>query len=373
MRINTNVASLNAYKNLQGVQGAISKSMEKLSSGLRINNAADDAAGLGISNKTRADIRALNQASRNAEQASSLSQIAEGGVSSIQKILERMKELATQSASDTVDGDISSGGRSRVQAEFTKIREELDRIVDSTQFQGKKLLDGSFGSAVTANTVTGSTGVASVSTNATAGTYTFAVTGSVVRVTNGAAGAGFKAEEIDTTGLTGAKTLDFDALGIKIEMSDVTQFASLDAKAITVAGGSATFMVGSTGQYGAAQADNIQLASMSLGSTALALGGLDLGSAANARTALSAIDSAIGTVNGTLGQIGAFQNRLSFAQENLKSAVNNLSAADSVVRDLDIAAEMTTFTKNNILSQAGTAMLAQANQLGQGVLQLLRA
>lgn len=369
MRINTNVASLNAYKNLQGVQGSIAKSMEKLSSGLRINNAADDAAGMGISNKMRADIRALNQAGRNAEQANSLAQIAEGGVQSIQKILERMKELATQSASDTVD----AGGRSRIQAEFGKIREEITRIVDSTNFQGSELLDGTFGNTLNATAATNVGGVSTVSASAATGTYELSSDGTDVFTLT----KGLESQTIDLNGATGASTLDFSAFGIQVELSDIATAAAGvglagAGKDIVVGAGSGNFMVGSTGQYAVGDADNIQLGTMDLTLSTLGIGTSDLSTADGARTALTAIDSAIGTVSSTLGEIGAFQNRLSFAQDNLKSAVNNLSAADSVVRDLDIAAEMTSFSKNNILSQAGTAMLAQANQMGQGVLQLLR-
>src|SRR5688500_635073 len=136
MRINTNISALNAYRNLGETNNAVSSSMQKLSSGFRINRAADDAAGLGIANRLRADTRALSQASKNAEQANSVLQIAEGATSTIQKMLERMKELATQAGSDSVD----ASGRTRIQSEFAQLQEEITRTVDTTKFQGGHLL-----------------------------------------------------------------------------------------------------------------------------------------------------------------------------------------------------------------------------------------
>src|SRR4051812_34123753 len=147
MRVNTNVAAIQANRNLQNTNAAVSSSMQKLSSGFRINRAADDAAGLGIANKFRSDIRSLNQAASNAEQANSLLSIAEGATGNVQKMLERMKELATQAASDSVD----DAGRTRIQSEFTALRSEIGRTIDTTKFQGKKLLNGSFGNTVSSS------------------------------------------------------------------------------------------------------------------------------------------------------------------------------------------------------------------------------
>lgn len=287
MRINTNVSALNAHRNLSGTQSAISDSMTKLSSGFRINRAADDAAGLGVANQMRATTRALTQASRNAEQANSVLQIAEGATSGIQRMLERMKELATQAASDTVDDD----GRGRIQAEFDALIEEIDRTVDTTVFQGTKLLDGD-----------GEGGAAAFS-----------------------------------------------------------------------------FMIGSSGQYAEGEADNISVELSSLRSDQLggetenigSLNGTGVATVESAQGALSLIDDAISQVNQQLGDIGADQNRIENALDNIATAIQNFSSAESVIRDLDMAEEMTKFSTNQILSQAGTAMLAQANQSTASVLQLL--
>lgn len=276
MRINTNVSALNAFRNLGQAQSASTDSIGKLSSGFRINRAGDDAAGLAIANKMRAEGRSLTQASRNVEQANSMLQIAEGGAGSVQKILERMKELATQAASDNNSTQLTA-----LDEEFTALKSEIDRVVGSTKYQGTALLDGTFN-----------------------GTFQ-------VGATN----------------------------------------ASNNQLAVTLQSGTAA---------------------EGLSTTHLGINGDSLTSAANARTAMTNIDTALGEVNGTLADIGAYQNRLEYAQTNLKTAIQNTAAAESVIRDVDMAEEMTKFSKNQILSQAGTAMLAQANQSTQGVLQLLR-
>ncbi|HEY4219212.1 MAG TPA: flagellin [Gemmatimonadaceae bacterium] len=697
MRINTNVSAIMAANNLSKVQDAVSASMEKLSSGFRINKAADDAAGLGIANTLRADGQALSQASRNADQTTSLLQVAEGGTSTIESILERMKELATQSASDTVD----AAGRSSINAEFTALRSEIDRTVSTTTFQGGSLLDGTFGTiagalskadisvpangtstagnyslAVSGNVVTlsgpssrsdsvdlstltsadyssgkvnlkfgsgtsqitiavvadnanditsvsntlnlkgfsiqagaaathqgaqlspaagvtigtigsgisdgtytfsatdhtvtqggsqaGVSGVV-VQPTATAGIYSIAVsdqsitssiTGSAVKAgtlavttatpadayvlkVSGSAGAtkvdmyastdtsfatslgsttigaytnaadlnitlggvsftvdhtavadlaalgtdldgktvtvtaakidikdssnsvvttqnlssGYTAggniafssgdfalnvsganantdtwTEIkaalqattittadahidvkDSLGATVATqsyhsyasgaTLNFSqgsgttAIGFSVSAGANTSFAAVKAalessplSVTTTAAGAndvtdnsitgnstlrqANFMVDSSGQY--KTNDMLQLDALNLTVANLGLANADLGTESGAQAALSTIDTAMGTVSTALGSIGANQNRISYAQDNLKTKIANFSAAESVIRDVDMADEMTTFSKNNILAQAGTAMLAQANQSGQSVLKLLQ-
>jgi flagellin len=698
MRINTNVGAMNAANSLSRVQNAVSSSMEKLSSGFRINKAADDAAGLGIANKLRADGRALSQASRNAEQTNSLLQVAEGATSTIQSVLERMKELATQSGSDTVDAQ----GRASINAEFNALRSEIDRTVATTKFQGNALLDGTFGStapqlatsditfagsstalagsytvsvsnagvatlnrpagavpptytvdlvatppsfgsgkasitfgsgtdaitvaasassasdlsgiqaaldqhgftvaarvasassvgttsvagggsivipssvasgtlhfaaadaAITAggtlagssfvsglsigaqqaadtyhlsvvstdasingtgNTLGGLSGISNVAVDPSqaSGTYTvkfngsdklevfkgavslgesavlsdadvlaggsFTIAGvsfdidaaafadkSALHTAIGAGGKGFTVDPevrtialktsgnvtvgsvMDVSSFDGSADISFSQGGVSFTIdksitfgnlvsqlnnksftstaahvdildagnavlatkdlttysagTDVTisqngyQFtfagsnaatdtyaelksvANNAASTITVvhtaasaasatavsgngaSGVNASFLVDASGSY--KTNDLIQLQALNLSVSTLGLTSSDLSTAAGARTALSTIDSALGTVTTALGSIGANQNRISYAQENIKTKITNFSAAESVIRDVDMAEEMTKFSKNNILAQAGTAMLAQANQAGQGVLQLLR-
>ena len=365
MRINTNVSAIRAHKNLQGVNEAVSSSMAKLSSGFRITRAADDAAGLGIANVLRADIRALNQAGRNAEQANSVLNIAEGAAGTIQKMLERMKELAAQAASDSVDNN----GRSRITQEYQALRSEIDRTVNTTKFQGNAVLNGAFGATLdTASTAltTAAGGVYDVKIGGAAtGSYTLASAGSVATLTNGSVS--------QTLGLTAGQNqaLNFSQLGITVNTNTTVGAATLDGLNITVGGGSGTFLVGASGSYGTNDVITISGSTLDLDAASLTIA-TDPSSLANAQTALGQIDVAITRVNSALGVIGSLQSRIETATENLRTTVQNFSAAESVIRDLDMADEMTKFSKNQILVQAGTAMLAQANQSGQGVLQLLR-
>jgi len=372
MRINTNVSALNAYRNLGETNNAVSSSMQKLSSGFRINRAADDAAGLGIANKLRADTRALSQASKNAEQANSVLQIAEGATGTIQKMLERMKELGAQANSDSVDAD----GRSRIDAEFQQLKSEITRTVNTTKFQGKTLLDGGFGNSVdsASGALAAGTGLFEAKISGTAaGTYTFAQGADGELTIDNGAGV---TQTVSVA--AGKQSVSFDKFGITLQLDanfDETAAAgTLDGTTLTVdaGAGGGSFMIGASGSYSGHDLLALEAFDLTTGATGLNIASNDLTTAANAQTALTAIDAAIEKVNETLGQFGASQNRIEYAQSNLKTSIQNFSAAESVIRDLDMAEEMTKFSKNNILAQAGTAMLAQANQSAQGVLQLLR-
>lgn len=366
MRINTNVGALTAARNLNNVEQAVQKSSEKLSSGFRINRAADDAAGLGIANVLRSDIRAYTQAQRNAEQANSVYSIAEGASQNIQKMLERMKELATQSASDTVD----SAARVRVNTEFADLISEITRTVSTTKFQGQTLLNGGFGATVdTASTAlaTATAGIYSVAlSGASAGSYTLSAAGGSATMTNGTTSQVL-------TGVTAAtnQTLNFSQFGISLNTNTSVTQGSFNAMNVTVGAGSGgVFLVGASGAYGTN--DTLSVSALDLTVGTLTVSGKAVDTRANAVTALAALDVAIGKVNTALGAIGSGQNRIESAIDNLKSTIQNYSAAESTVRDLDMAEEMVKFSKNQILAQAGTAMLAQANQAGQGVLKLLQ-
>ena len=402
MRINTNVSALNAHRNLSQTQASSSESMAKLSSGFRINKAADDAAGLGIANVLRASTRSLVQAGRNAEQANSLLQVAEGATGTVQKMLERMKELATQAGSDTVD----TAGRSRIQAEFSQLREEITRTVDTTKFQGGHLLKSvaaqaaNPGSPAVAGTpaVAGSThtnqafavgtGTANDSTVSGNGTYTGS--GSELTVRRNGAGDGWEVSQNGTDfsavangaevagitltitdGATAAAANTTFTLAVTAPQAEVPGTPEVPATdAVEASGGPRSFLVSSSGAYGTD--DLVTISGIDLTVSTLGIDSSDLSTAEGARTALTTIDDAIAQVNVVLGEIGASQNRIGYAMDNVKTAVQNFSAAESVIRDVDMAEEMTKFSKANILSQAGTAMLAQANQSSQGVLQLLR-
>ena len=371
MRINTNVSAMNAFRNLGNTENAVSKSMQKLSSGFRINRASDDAAGLAIANRLHADLRSLQQASRNAEQANSMLQVMEGGTQQVQKILERMKELATQSNSGTVDDTV---GRVALNTEFTTLISEMDRIVNTTTFNGQALLAGGFGSSVDSNiansTVLGTgTGVSNVHlSGAQAGTY--ALDGSVagkLKITLGTV-----SQTVDIT--AGRGSVNFSTFGITLDTTaDFSAGAGSTANGKNIVVTSTTsgaFMVSSSGAYSGD--DQIKINAIDIDSTSLSVNTEKIDSMTNAQTALGKIDAALKNVNGKLADLGAAQNRIDYATQNVKTSIENISAAESTIRDVDMAEEMTTFSKNQILQQAGTAMLAQANQLGQGVLQLLR-
>lgn len=270
MRINTNVAALNAWRNLSVSTMALQKSLEKLTSGYRINRAADDAAGLAVSEKMRAQTRGLQAAQRNAQDAISLIQTAEGALSEIHSILQRMRELAVQAASDTnTDTD-----RGLIQKEVTQLINEITRIAATTEFNTQKLLDGTFTSKVF--------------------------------------------------------------------------------------------------QIGANNNQTITLTISDMRATALGVDSVDVSTQTGAANAILALDQAIDNVSSQRAELGAVQNRLEHTIANLGVAVENLQQAESRIRDVDMALEMARYTKYQVLVQAGTAMLAQANQAPQAVMQLLR-
>ncbi len=301
MSIQTNTASINAQRNLSVSQGQLAKSMQRLSSGYRINTAADDAAGLSISENMRGQIRSMNQATRNANDGVSLIQTAEGALNETSSILVRMRELAEQSATGTV----GSTERGYIQSEFNKLTSEIDRIAGSTEFNGKKLLDGTM------------SGDGSVTTTPGAGTMVFHIG---------------PRNDTNTTTSTSGNALDRITLDV----------ASADSKAIGV-------NFASTGG-----------------------GVVQVSTQGGAQSALNAIDNAIQSISSQRSNLGATQNRLQSTINNLAVAVENTSAAESRIRDVDVASETANMTRNNILTQAGTAILSQANQTPQAALSLLR-
>jgi flagellin len=296
MRINHNIAALNTYRQLTIGQGAAAKNMEKLSSGLRINRAGDDAAGLAISEKMRGQIRGLEMASKNAQDGISLIQTAEGALNETHAILQRMRELAVQAANDTnTDAD-----RQELQKEVDQLAEEITRIANTTEFNTKKLLDGSADSS---------------------------------------------------SGVNNAADLVFH-IGANASQNLTLSISAMDAYSLGVDDGTGS------------AATN--------GGDATVNGGIDISTQSAADVAITQIDNAIQTVSSERAKLGAYQNRLEHTINNLGTSAENLTAAESRIRDVDMAKEMMEFTKNNILSQAAQAMLAQANQLPQAVLQLLR-
>ncbi|MCA5923502.1 flagellin N-terminal helical domain-containing protein [Curtobacterium oceanosedimentum] len=293
MSINTNLSALNTYRNLNATQNDLSKSLEKLSTGLRINRAADDAAGLSISEGLKSQVGGLTVAARNAQDGISVVQTAEGGLTETHSILQRMRDLAVQAGNDSNNAD----SRAAITTEVGELQKELGRISSSTNFNGINLLDGTAGTAGD-------------------GKLTFQVGAN--------AGASSKIE------------VDLGKANVKNIAENLTVTAGTDAD-------------------GAAVPAKISFAS----NTA-------------AQAAITTIDAQIKTVSEARSSIGAVQNRFDHAINVTNVAKENLTAAGSRITDVDMAQEMVKYTRDNILSQAGTSMLAQANQSTQGVLSLLR-
>ncbi len=365
LRVSNNIAALNAQRNLNKSQNMLATSLERLSSGLRINKASDDAAGLSISQNFRADIASFRQASKNASQANAMLQTAEGGMDQVHSMLTRLKELATQAASDNVDAD----ARDYINAEATELVNEIDRIAKSTEYSGKSLLKGTFGNQGTTSSWDSIDNVYEIDVeDANVGDYTITTAGTTVTIATGGT-----SQAIDVAGLSGGDTVSFSSFDISFKVTESygasTLANALATADLTVAtnGSGGTFQVGANNSTN----DQITLSIDGMESADLSIDTISLDTQSGAQSAMDAIDTAIGLVNSARGDVGAKQNRLSYATANLATSIENATAAESVIRDSDVAAEMTTFTKAQILQQAGTAMLAQANTLPQAALALL--
>ncbi|MCA1021261.1 flagellin [Halobacillus litoralis] len=374
MRINHNIAALNTYRQLGSANNAQQSSMEKLSSGLRINNASDDAAGLAISEKMRGQIRGLDMATRNAQDGVSLLQTAEGALNETHSILQRMNELATQGANET----LSTNDRDAIGDELTQLNDELNRISDATKFNGEKLLDGNFGAQLgSSGLAVGSDGVTSIDVSGAEGntTFTIAAHGSVANGIELSDGSGNTQTVVLADNTAG--TLNFDKLGVKITVND--SFTASGLGSAVAGGGNVGEIVTDTNNTKHIQIGSEDDVNQRLGisiaaadATSLGVNNISVSTAVDARSAMSDIQTAIDDVSRERSKIGAFQNRLEHTINNLGTTSENLTAAESRIRDVDMAKEMMNQTKNSILAQASQAMLAQANQQPQGVLQLLR-
>lgn len=413
MRIQHNIAALNTHRNLTANQAASSKNLEKLSSGFKINRAGDDAAGLAISEKMRGQISGLDMASKNANDSISLIQTAEGALNETHSILQRMRELAVQSANDTNVTD----DRDALQKEISQLTKEIDRIADTTEFNTQKLLNGGFNGTFqiganegqTMDMQIGSMGAASLGlTKTTVVAKDVAVTGladgvykvdgSNVKDVDGNVVGTVNATDLTVPGQSAVTMGDASALnttGNVIEVKDgkatVTQAVSAavgklasgdyevagalvlkDGKAVgSFATGTATINLGD-GTTAAVAAADLGLTTPLDDGSKFTIKGIDISTREKASGSITSIDDAIKKVSDQRSSLGAVQNRLEHTINNLGTASENLTAAESRIRDTDMAAEMMAFTKNNILTQAAQSMLAQANQQPQGVLQLLQ-
>ena len=384
LRVNNNIAALNSRRHLNSNNRVLNVRLERLASGLKLNRAADDAAGLSVREGMRAEISGLKVNVSNAEQATNLIQTAEGSLNEVNAILVRMRELAVQSSSSTVT-DLN---REAIQAEFTQLTSEIDRIAQATQYNNQTLLTG-FGNAIdatsTALTASATTGVTGIAVSgASAGTYTFADSGSDGEITlgNGTVTQTIRiATLLDGSDVaTGTQIVaNFDRIGVQVtlagpEVSDATGAytdGDLNTQNIVVNSGTGgSFQVGPSDS--AFNRIEVNVPDMSATGQTLNLTTAAVATISSSRTAITSIDQAITAVAQQRGDLGAFQNRLAFTIGYTENEIENIQASEASISDADIAAEVTSFTRAQILSQAATAMLAQANVLPQNALALLQ-
>jgi len=379
--INTNVMSMTAQRNLGTTSSSLATSMQRLSSGLRVNSAKDDAAGLAISERMNAQVRGLSVASRNANDGISLAQTAEGALGKVGDMLQRMRELAVQSA----NASNNSSDRTALQAEVTQLRSEIDRVAKTTSFNGTKLLDGTFANAtfqvganagegiaidsiVSANSASlGNTSLATSTSAINDGTALTAITAGTLTVRGTALGP----ISVATTAAE-RNTQVVDAINAK--SSDTGVFARTTYNAAGAATGfevfsdtaitAASFVGFGATTTGAAPADSAAATSQ--------LDDISVNSFGDAQKALKVIDTAINAINSSRADLGALQSRFENAVANIQITGENISAARGRIVDADFAKETSNLSRAQILQQAGTAMVAQANQAQQGVLSLLR-
>ncbi len=408
MRINTNIMAFNAYRNLDATNNMLAKSLEKLSSGYRINRAADDASGLVISLNLAKQVSGLTQATQNAQDGISVVQTAEGALTQVNSMLQRMHDLIVQAA-NTASSD--STARAAAQNEIVQLRDEIDRIGQTTAFGNQNLLDGSFGAqaghvggvVVTSGGTFAATGsfalvldggaAKSLSVHVTISSATYASAASFqaglqADIDHAISGAGVTFNAGFTGGVTvavkdlGAGAWDVElsrnsvAAGSKISVAGVTGSApaSLSASVAVSNVGGGVFQVGAnvtTQDQIQVSIDDIRIKNGS-NVTYTALAGIDVTNTANNGAAATLVDDAINAVSTLRGKLGADQNRFESTIANLQVTTENLSASESRIRDTDMASEMVNFTRDQIMLQAGTAMLAQANAAPQSILRLLQ-
>jgi flagellin len=349
---------------------------------LRINRAADDAAGLAISEGMRAEIGGLTQAVRNAEQATNLTQVAEGALNEVSSMLIRMRELSVQAASST----INDSNRSNLQAEYTQLVAEIDRVANSTSYNNTVLLTG-FGNTVSSTqstvlTASATTGVRDITVSgAGGGTYSFIDASSTDRqitLGNGVAtqtidiGSVLDQDAVGGVVATGTTAVaNFDRLGIVLTLDQRYRDGDLDGQTIQIdAGTGGSFQVGPDNKV----VDRIEfgMSDMRASGAELNLNVTSISSLVSAREAISFIDLAISRVANQRADIGAIQNRLAFTVSSANNAIENIQASESSIRDADVAEEISEFTRAQILTQAATSVLAQANAIPQSALSLLQ-
>ena len=403
MIINHNLNALNAHRNMGGVTTQQGKAMEKLSSGLRINRAGDDAAGLAISEKMRAQIRGLNQASRNAQDGISMIQTAEGALSETQAISQRMRELAIQSA----NGTYTDEDRKLINQEFGQLKKEIDRIASDTEFNGSKVLNGEKSGKdiqFERGTITAKNGTQAAQLDQTK--VAEMMTGTELASLNSLGEGKFHLrltrnnddvtiELIDESKFNGEKKYVVDSYSLKGITSNGN---GNSVTTVTLAGAEFKFGKLKTNmkdanitefnvelnntvqaeedgvklQVGANQEQMIGVSIQNMRSRELGLGGIEVGTVEDAQEAITRVDEAISRISSQRADLGATQNRLEHTIASTDNTAENLQAAESRIRDVDMAKEMMNLTKLNVLQQASQAMLSQANQAPQQVMSILR-
>lgn len=387
MRIQHNISALNASNKLKINENSISKNIAKLSSGYRINSAADDAAGLAVSEKMRAQINGLNQAQDNTKNGISLIQTAEGGLNETSAILQRMNTLATESSNGTYQ---NAPDRANLQKEVNSLASEIDRISTSTNFNQINLLDGSLGGYSASGITFSSTGIQNMTL--TGGN----ITSVAFSVEYTAASTTLAMTAPTVTGVTFTTTADLNkvkagdsvvfkaVIGTSTSVEDAKKYKGMELTVVMgkgtladVANGPETFAQGGsllTFQIGADNTDD-QRATLSINDMSAKGLGIDTLSVAtqdDAQQAIDTIKNAVNTVSTTRADLGALQNELEHTSNNLSTMGENLTSAESTIRDVDMTDEYVQYSKNQILSQAANAMLAQANTQPQNVLSLIK-
>ncbi len=403
LSVNTNVASLNTQRNLSNSSNALSTSLQRLSTGSRINSAKDDAAGLQIANRLTSQINGMGVAVKNSNDGISMAQTAEGALEQSTSILQRMRDLSLQSA----NGSNSPEERKALNSEVNELKKELDRIANTTSFGGKKLLDGSFGTTTfqvgaaaneTISVKLDEMSTKSLTASYTSGTVTLAqaASGFTPAFTDGKATAsGTLSVTVNAAGWTEPRTYTVDvAIGdretaatdkLATLVNDanigISAFKTLDTGGAVVSGSLSLISVnGLAAASGGVSSDAIFVGLGAAGTAAPSATGtvdktvqnIDLGTVKGSQEAIMIIDAAIQKIDAQRADLGAVQNRFENTISNLQNIAENVSAARGRIQDTDFAAETATLSKNQIMQQAGTAILAQANQLPQAVLSLLQ-
>jgi len=367
LSVQTNTAAMTALKNLNTNNANMNQSLNRLSSGFRVNSAADDASGFAVASKLDAQTGRLKAASQNATQATAMVKMADAGVNEIQNMVSRIQTLATQAASSNNAGELT-----KLDAERTKLESAIDKIANGTNYNGVNLLNGSGGGTATVGT--GATGVSASLTLNGAGL------GDAYTLTSATSAGGFDLTLTDTTKTTSqtvtvaapaagtTTSVSFGDIGMSVSAGST--LAAFAAQTITTATGASNFQVGAdntaNNRVSIDLTKSYTTSSLGLGGT----GGID--TQAKAQTYIDTAKNAMNTLITQRADLGATQNQLGFVQANLATSIEQTTASVSSIKDADMAMEMANFTKNKILTQAGTSMLAQANQASQNVLTLFR-